>query len=88
MTGTELDGNALAGPLREVFAVELTAARGTCAGCGRTGPLAEARLYADAPGLVVRCRGCEAVLLRLVTGPGRSWIELRGLAVLEVPTGG
>jgi hypothetical protein len=88
MTGTELDGNALAGPLREVFAVELTAARGTCAGCGRIGPLAEARLYARAPGLVVRCRGCDAVLLRLTTGPGRSWIELRGLAVLEVPSGG
>ncbi len=88
MTGIELDGNALAGPLREVFAVELTAARGTCAGCGRTGPLAEARLYARAPGLVVRCRGCDAVLLRLVSGPGRSWVELRGLAVLEVPTGG
>jgi hypothetical protein len=83
-----LDGNALAGPLRELFAVELTAAVGTCAGCGRTGPLAEDPLYADAPGLVLRCRGCEAVLLRLVTGPGRSWLELRGLAVLEVPTAG
>jgi hypothetical protein len=87
LDGTELDGNALAGPLREVFAVELTAARGTCAGCGRSGPLAEARLYARAPGLVARCRSCAAVLLRLVAGPDRTWVDLRGLAVLEVPTG-
>ena len=87
LDGTELDGNALAGPLREVFAVELTAARGTCAGCGRSGPLAEARVYARAPGLVARCPGCAAVLLRLVAGPDRTWLDLRGLAVIEVPTG-
>jgi hypothetical protein len=87
MTGTELDGNALAGPLREVFAVELTAAFGTCASCGRRGPLAEARVYSRAPGLVARCRSCEAVLIRLVTGPDRSWIDLRGVAVIEVPAG-
>jgi hypothetical protein len=86
LDGTELDGNALAGPLREVFAVELTAARGICATCGRSGPLAEARLYARAPGLVARCPGCAAVLVRLVAGPGRTWVDLRGLAVVEVPT--
>jgi hypothetical protein len=87
LDGTELDGNALAGPLREVFAVELTAALGTCAGCGRSGPLAEARLYARAPGLVARCPGCAAVLVRLVAGPDRTWLDLRGLAVVEVPAG-
>ncbi len=88
LDGNELDGNALAGPLREVFAVELTAARGICAGCGRGGPLAEARVYAHAPGLVARCRVCAAVLARVVTGPDRSWVDLRGLAVIEVPSGG
>ncbi|MDU0287802.1 DUF6510 family protein [Saccharothrix longispora] len=33
-----MDGNALAGPLAEVFAVDLTAARARCGSCGETGP--------------------------------------------------
>jgi hypothetical protein len=82
-----LDGNALAGPLREVFAIELTLATGTCAHCGHSGPLAEADVYPHAPGLVARCRGCQGVLLRIATGGGRSWLDMRGLAVLEVPAG-
>lgn len=88
MTETFVDGNALAGSLREVFAVDLTEAVGVCAGCGRRGPLAELRLYARAPGLVGRCVGCDGVLLRIVAGSGRSWVDLRGLSVLEVPTVG
>lgn len=88
MTETFVDGNALAGSLREVFAVDLTEAVGVCAGCGRRGPLAELRLYTRAPGLVGRCVGCDGVLLRIVAGPGRSWVDLRGLSVLEVPTVG
>ena len=43
----------------------------------------QARLYADAPGLVLRCPGCDAVLLRLVSGGGRRWLDVRGLAYLQ-----
>jgi hypothetical protein len=86
MKDTYVDGNALAGALRTIFAVELTDAVGTCAGCGRRTAIAEARLYTRAPGLVGRCVGCEGVLLRLVAGPGRTWIDLRGLSVIEVAT--
>ena len=87
MTGSEIDGNALAGPLRELFAVELTAAHGTCAGCGQVAALAEAVVYSRAPGAVARCRNCEAVLFRVVSGPDRTWLDLRGLAAIEVPSG-
>src|SRR5204863_6917400 len=52
------DGNALAGPLREIFAVELTAATGRCASCGRVAAVADVRVYLDAPGAVARCPGC------------------------------
>ena len=55
-TDSFLDGNAAAGVLREVFAVDVTSAHGQCVGCGNTAPMAEARLFADAPGLVLRCR--------------------------------
>jgi predicted RNA-binding Zn ribbon-like protein len=82
---TALDGNALAGPLRELFAVDLTVARGRCAGCGRVDVVAELRVYADAPGLVARCPSCDAVMLRLVRAPDRAWLDLRGVVALEVP---
>jgi hypothetical protein len=80
-----LDGNVLAGPLREIFAADVTVATGTCAGCGRVGPVATLRVYAQAPGLVARCPGCDGVILRLVRGPDRAWLDLRGTVCLEIP---
>jgi hypothetical protein len=82
---TALDGNVLAGPLREIFAVDVTVARGRCAGCGRVDVVAELRVYADAPGLVARCPSCDAVMLRLVRAPDRAWLDLRGAVALEMP---
>ncbi len=86
MTGsnTWVDGNALAGPLQEVFSVDVTAAVARCDGCGRTGPIAEARVYDRAPGLVARCPGCDQVLVRLVRAPGRAWLDVRGLTYLQL----
>jgi uncharacterized protein DUF6510 len=79
-----LDGNVLAGPLREVFTVDVTTARGQCVGCGQVSALGEVRVYADGPGDVGRCPGCDDVLLRLVRGPDRAWLDLRGLVCLEL----
>jgi Family of unknown function (DUF6510) len=86
MTGVDQfqDGNALAGPLSEIFAVDITSATGRCAGCGRTDAIATLRLYARAPGLVARCPSCDGVLLRLVRGPDRAWLDLRGTSCLEI----
>jgi hypothetical protein len=83
-----LDGNALAGPLREVFAVDVTAATARCAACARVGAVAELRVYGPAPGLVARCPTCEEVVLRLVRGPDRAWLDLRGSVCLELPLPG
>jgi len=80
-----LDGNALAGPLSEIFAIDVTAAARRCAACGLTGPVAGLRLYVRAPGLVARCPGCDAVMLRLVRGPASCWLDLRGTACLQIP---
>jgi hypothetical protein len=88
MTGdepTHLDGNAAAGEMGELFAVDVTVAMGQCVGCGRTGRLAEAMLYVDAPGMVLRCRSCDGVLLRLVRTTDRAWLDLRGLTCLQLP---
>jgi hypothetical protein len=87
MTSSNLwtDGNALAGPLQDIFRVDVTAAVGGCGNCGRTGPMAEVRVFDHAPGLVARCLACDQVLLRLVRGPGRAWLDLRGLTYLQFP---
>jgi phage FluMu protein Com len=80
----ELDGNGAAGALGEVFALEITAARGQCDGCGNVAALAEARAYVDAPGLVIRCRECDNVLVVLVRGDDRYWLGVQGVSWLEL----
>jgi hypothetical protein len=40
--------------------------------------------YNRAPGLVLRCSGCDGVLLRTVDSGDRVWLDLRGLSYLEV----
>lgn len=79
------DGNALAGPLSEIFAVDVTAAVGRCAGCGSTGPVARLRVYGLGPGFVARCPDCDQVVLRLVRGPDAAWLDLRGAVSLRIP---
>lgn len=81
-----LDGNAAAGALGEVFALEPTTATSVCAGCGTSFEVGELVVYAHAPGLVLRCRGCGAVQLRVVRAPGRVYLDLRGCRSLELRT--
>jgi Family of unknown function (DUF6510) len=87
MTGSNswTDGNTLTGPLGDVLGVEVSVAVGRCAGCGRTAAMAEVRVFDHAPGLVARCPACDQVLLRLVRGSGRAWLDLRGLSYLQLP---
>ncbi|HEU4349542.1 MAG TPA: DUF6510 family protein [Actinoplanes sp.] len=82
---SELDGNAMAGDLREIFAVDVTTARYVCAGCGHADAVATLRLWGPAPGLVARCPDCEDVVLRLVHAPDRIVLDMRGTVRLELP---
>ncbi|HKD99116.1 MAG TPA: DUF6510 family protein [Micromonosporaceae bacterium] len=84
MTETWVDGNALGGALGEIFAMDVTAALGRCAGCGRVGPVGEAQVFTRAAGAVARCAGCESVLIRVVTAPDRVFLDLHGLSFLEL----
>jgi len=79
-----LDGNAVAGLLAGLFGRELTLATGVCGSCGVSSLVAELHVYVRAPGTVVRCPACEAVLLRIVEGPARTWLDLSGLATLQL----
>jgi hypothetical protein len=78
-----LDGNAAAGILQELFAVEMTTAVGTCDNCGAAGEVGGVRLYRGA-GVVLRCPHCDALLMKIVTDGSRSWIDIRGLRTLEL----
>jgi hypothetical protein len=77
-----LDGNAIGGLLLELFGVELTVATSVCGSCGAQEEVARLEVYLDAPGVVVRCCHCEDVLMRIVRGPDRAWIDLSGMRCL------
>jgi len=80
----KLDGNAIAGVLGEIFAVEMTVAEGTCAGCGNVAPMGAVDVYVNAPGIVVRCSACTQVLMTIVRGRDRTWLDLSGVRRLEL----
>jgi hypothetical protein len=79
-----LDGNTMAGALGELFAVDVSVAVIECAGCGHTGVVAEAVVYADAPGMVARCPECSDVLMRLVRSDRRAWFDMSGVVCLRI----
>lgn len=80
-----LDGNAAGGPLRDVFARDVTAALATCAGCAAVHPVGALPVYAHGMGLVVRCPGCDAAMLRLARTPGQLRLDMSGTRVLVIP---
>ena len=79
-----LDGNAAAGELSRIFAMDITTAEGQCANCGARRRFAEAHLYVQCPGLVARCALCGHVLLRFANVQQRVWLDLRGLTYLSL----
>ena len=81
-----LDGNAAAGELSKILAVDVTAAEGQCANCGATKRFAEAHVYMKGPGVVARCAVCEHVLLRLVNVRQRVFLDVRGMTYLSLDT--
>jgi hypothetical protein len=80
-----LDGNVLAGTLREVFSFEATTAIATCAGCGNRAPVADWLVFVNAPGVVARCSNCETVQMRIVHDDGgHVWVDVSGVNALQI----
>jgi hypothetical protein len=79
-----LDGNAAAGELSTIFAMDVTSAQGQCAHCGTIKRFAEAHLYMQAPGVVARCAVCDHVLLRLVNARQHMFLDARGMTYLRL----
>jgi hypothetical protein len=79
------DGNVLAGPLAEVFAVDITAAMTTCAGCGTQRRVAQLRVYFSGPGTIARCPSCDAAVLRYARTSNGMNVDFRGTLALSIP---
>jgi hypothetical protein len=71
--GLWVDGNAIAGLLRELFGAELTV---NCLGAHR--------VYRGA-GTVVRCPVCGDIALRITSLPDRHVVQLTGSWSLDMP---
>ncbi|MEU0491354.1 DUF6510 family protein [Nocardiopsis sp. NPDC006139] len=84
-TRTHLDANVLAGPLSEVFAVDITAAERLCAHCGDRGAFARLHVYTDGPGLIACCPACQTLVLRLVRTPRGLVLDLGGTGCITLP---
>ena len=87
-TDLRLDGNAAAGMLAEVFTVEATTAVAVCDACGATGAVGTTHVYDRGPGVVVRCPGCAAVLMRFVHTRDEVVADLRGVARISFRVAG
>ncbi len=73
-----LDGNAVAGLLREVFAVEMTTVVATCSTCGNAAPFGAVRAYRGA-GTVLRCARCDNVLMKIVARGPQNCVDASGV---------
>jgi hypothetical protein len=85
MLDAVLDGNAVAGMLRAAFGTEMTTVTGTCAHCGTEAMLAELLAFTRGPGVVLRCRACTEVVVRIAETPKGVLIDVRGAAHLRMP---
>jgi hypothetical protein len=83
-----LDGNAAAGSLAALFAVDPTMIIVTCEGCDRESALATLKLYGGTVGLVLRCPTCDTANVRFADTGTRVTVDLRGSTRLTVRSTG
>ncbi len=79
-----LDGNAVAGRLAALFGTEMTTSLTECANCGQGHMMGALLAFTQAPGIVLRCPSCEAVMLKLVETPRGTYLDARGVAFVRI----
>ena len=83
LTQVWVDGNAAAGILASLFALDATRARIVCAGCGNATMVGEQRAFALEMGAVLRCPTCSGVTLRIAVTRHGSFLDMRGAEVVH-----
>jgi hypothetical protein len=79
-----LDGNAAGGLLGEIFPFEMTTTQVTCAKCDTLSRVGQTMVYGHEMGTIVRCARCDNALIRVGRGPGRYWLDMRGVRYLQI----
>lgn len=79
-----LDGNAVAGTLEQIFGHDMTTAVARCGGCTSGAAMGALLAFTQAPGIVLRCPRCEAVIMRVVQTPFAVYLDARGAAYLRI----
>jgi uncharacterized protein DUF6510 len=83
-TALMVDGNAIAGQLQQIFGRDMTMAMARCAACTREAEMGALMVFTRAPGVVLRCPACQAVIARIVETPSAIYLEARGAAFLRM----
>ena len=86
-TELPLDGNATAGLLHELFALDVTGAEVMCGCCGVVAEAGKAKVYGGLMGAIFRCTHCDSIVMRLVRTPVGIWLDMRGSRHLLVRPG-
>ena len=79
-----LDGNAAAGFLQQIFAVDITTAGITCAACESVQPLASLKLHGLPMGYILICPQCHAILIRAAAHRQECWLDCRAVSMLRL----
>ncbi len=79
-----LDGNAVAGQLARIFGRDMTTAVTKCAGCTSEAEMGALMAFTQAPGVVLRCPVCDAVIARIVQTPASIYLDVRGAAFFRI----
>lgn len=79
-----LDGNSLGALFHDLFGREMTNQRACCDVCGTIGVMGTLMAYRDAPGDVVRCAVCGAILMVAVSLPTGVRVTIRSLRWVEL----
>ncbi len=82
-----LDGNAAAGILQAIFPFEMTLVQVTCTGCSTTNAIGATAVYMHGMGTIVRCPVCDTALIRVAQTKGRTFLDMRGVRVLQIRAG-
>ncbi|TMC23001.1 MAG: hypothetical protein E6J36_10010 [Chloroflexi bacterium] len=83
----KLDGNAAAGVLQAIFPFDMTLVQATCRGCGATKAIGATAAYMYGMGTIIRCPSCDTVLIRVAQARGRTFLDMRGVRVLQISAG-
>jgi hypothetical protein len=84
-TDAHVDGNAMGGPLMDLFGREMTDANSCCDGCGAVHPLGALIVYDRAPGKVMRCPACGGVMLVAAERPSGLRFNFVSVRWVEAP---